>query len=91
MAIGTSRTQWALGSLPMLLTSFGMPNCRTHTSADLLSTLPANGGTATWSWNVPTQSVFLGATFYLQGVSWDPGYNALGLTVSNALTLVVGI
>lgn len=90
MAVGLSRTQWAFGSLPMLLTNFGMPNCRTYTSVDLLTTVPASGGTATWSWNVPAQSIFLGTTFYLQGVGWDPGVNALGLTMSNAATMVVG-
>ena len=90
LAVGLSRTQWAFGNLPMLLTSFGMPNCRTYTSVDLLTTLAASGGVATWSWNVPSQSIFLGTTFYLQGVSWDPGVNALGLTVSNATTMVVG-
>jgi hypothetical protein len=90
LAVGLSRTQWALGNLPALLTNFGMPNCRTYTSADLLVTLPASAGVANWTWSVPAQSVFLGTTFYLQGLSWDPGVNALGLTTSNALTLVVG-
>ena len=91
LAIGLSRTQWAFGSLPALLDGFGMPGCRTYTSADLLTVLPASGGAATWSWNVPSQSVFLGATFHLQGVAWDPGVNSLGLVTSNAATLVVGI
>jgi hypothetical protein len=90
LAIGLSRTQLALGNLPALLTSFGMPGCRTYTSADLLTAVTASGGAATWSWSVPPVSAFLGTTFYLQGVSWDPGINALGLTMSNALTLVVG-
>lgn len=90
LAIGLSRTQWAFGSLPMLLDPFGMPNCRTYTSADLLTTVPASGGAATWSWNVPVQAVFLGATFHLQGLAWDPGVNALGLTVANAATMIVG-
>lgn len=90
VAVGLSRAQWSLGSLPMLLTSLGMPNCRTYTSADLLAVVPANAGTATWSWNVPAAGRFLGTPFHLQGVSWDPGWNALGLTMSNAATLVVG-
>ncbi len=90
LAVGLSRTQWAGGNLPALLTSIGMPNCRTYTSADLLATVPASGGNAQWNWSVPLQPQFLGSTFYLQGVAWDPGANALGLTVSNAATLVLG-
>ena len=90
LAVGLSRTQWAGGSLPALLTSIGMPNCRTYTSADLLTTVPAGGGSATWSWSVPSLPLLLGTTFYLQGVSWDPAANALGLTVTNAATMVLG-
>ena len=90
LAVGLSRTQWALGSLPMLLTNFGMPGCRTYTSLDQLLFVPATGGTATWAWDVPNQPGLVGQALYLQGVSWDPGVNALGLTVSNAATLVIG-
>ena len=90
MAIGLSRTQWAFGNLPALLTPFGMPNCRSYTSADLFLSIPASNGIATWSWNVPTQSMLLGTPLYLQGVTFDPGINALNLAVSPAATLVVG-
>jgi hypothetical protein len=90
MAIGLSRTQWALGNLPALLTPLGMPNCRSYTSADLLVSIPASNGIASWSWTVPGQSMFLGTTFYLQGITFDPGINALGLAVSPAATLVIG-
>jgi hypothetical protein len=47
LAVGLSRTQWAYGSLPMLLASSGMPGCRAYTSADHIFTVPASGGTAT--------------------------------------------
>lgn len=90
VAVGLSRTQWAFGSLPALLTGFGMPGCRTYTSADLLAYAPATAGVATWSWNVPLQPLFVGEPFYLQGITFDPGINALGLAVSNASTLVIG-
>lgn len=90
MAVGLSRTQWPLGSLPMLLTNLGMPNCRSYTSADLLVTIPATGGTATWSFAFPPLPVQLGDAYYLQGLSVDPNVNAAWLTVSNAATLVVG-
>jgi hypothetical protein len=90
MAVGLSRTQWSLGSLPALLSGVGMPNCRTYTSADLLVGIPASNGIATWSWDVPGLSMFLGEVFYLQGITFDPGINPLGLAVSPAATLVIG-
>ncbi|MEO6596192.1 MAG: hypothetical protein ABIP94_15700 [Planctomycetota bacterium] len=90
LAVGVSRTQWAFGSLPALLTPFGMPNCRTYTSADLFVVVPATAGTATWSYNLPLQGSLVGKAFYLQGVTFEPGVNALGLAVSNAATLVIG-
>lgn len=90
LAMGLSRTTWSLGSLPALLTGFGMPGCRTYTSADLFVQVPAAGGTATWSWNVPLQASLVGEVLYLQGVTFDPGANPMGLAVSNAATMVVG-
>lgn len=90
LAVGVSRTQWAFGSLPALLTPFGMPGCRTYTSLDLLTFVPASGGTATWSFAVPAQPILVGTPFHVQGVTFDPGVNALGLAMSNAATLVIG-
>ena len=90
VSMGLSRTQWALGNLPALLDGLGMPGCRTYTSADLLVTIPASNGTATWTWNVPAQSILLGEALYMQGVTFDPGLNALGLAVSPAATMVIG-
>ncbi|MCB9879179.1 MAG: protein kinase [Planctomycetes bacterium] len=90
VAMGLSRTQWALGSLPYLLTPLGMPNCRLYTSADLIVTVPANAGVATWTWDVPNDQSLVGAALYLQGVTFDPGINAFSLAVANAATMVVG-
>jgi len=90
MAVGLSRTQWALGPLPSLLTPIGMPNCRAYTSSDLIVGLPAAGGTATWSFAIPTDANLVGETFYLQGITFDPGINPASLAVSNAQTLVIG-
>jgi len=39
---------------------------------------------------VPNLSSLVGLPLYLQGISLDPGVNAVGLTMSNAATLVVG-
>jgi hypothetical protein len=91
MAVGLSRQQWPLGNLPMLLTGFGMPGCRAYTSTDVLTVIGASGGSATWNWNVPNWSGYLGTPFHLQALSIDPAANTAGLTVSNAATIVVGI
>jgi hypothetical protein len=90
LAVGQSRTTWAHGNLPMQLPSFGMPGCRTYTSVDQIFTIPASGGTATWTCNVPNLPSLVGQALYLQGISLDPGVNAAGLTMSNAATLVIG-
>lgn len=90
VAVGLSRTQWLFGNLPMPLTGFGMPGCRSYTSADLLAYAPASNGIATWSWNVPNLPTVVGTPFYLQGVTFDPGANQLGLAVSPAATMVIG-
>ncbi|MCA8963806.1 MAG: hypothetical protein H6838_18895 [Planctomycetes bacterium] len=90
MAVGLSRQQWALGPLPALLSGYGMPGCRVYTSCDAFTAIPSSGGTATWSWNVPTWPGFLGEAFHLQGLSLDPGANAAGAVVSNAATIVLG-
>ena len=90
VAVGLSRTQWALGSLPTLLTSIGMPNCRAYTSAELIVGLPATAGTATWSFDIPLDANLIGEPFYLQGLTFDPGINPASLATSNAATLVVG-
>ncbi|MBX3462102.1 MAG: hypothetical protein KF830_02950 [Planctomycetes bacterium] len=90
MAVGLSRTQWPLGSLPMLLTGLGMPGCRAYSSAELLVPIPASNGVATWSFDFATLPSLLGDVYHLQGIGIDPGWNPAWLTTSNAATLVVG-
>jgi hypothetical protein len=90
MAVGLSRTQWPLGSLPMLLTNLGMPGCRAYTSADALVTLPVVNGVASWTYNLPLIPSQLGDAYYLQGIGVDPTVNSAGLIVSNAATIVLG-
>ncbi len=90
MAVGLSRTQWPLGSLPMLLTNLGMPGCRAYTSADALVTLPVVNGVATWTYDLPVIPAQLGDAYYLQGIGVDPTVNSAGLILSNAATIVLG-
>jgi hypothetical protein len=90
MVTGIRNDTWTFGTLPMLLTSFGMPGCRAYVSADLLQVVPVSGGSATWAWTVPTDAALVGTPFYQQGIAIDPGVNAAGLTVSNAGASVIG-
>ena len=39
---------------------------------------------------VPVNASLVGVALYQQGVSLDPGFNAAGLTVSNAVRVTVG-
>jgi hypothetical protein len=88
--VGTSRTQWTQGSLPMLLGGFGMPNCRIYQSMDVVVMLPVINGVATWNWQVPPLFGLAGAEVHMQCLAYDPPANAAGQTMSNAATIVLG-
>lgn len=87
---GLSNTTSPLGSLPRLLTPYGMPNCRIFVSPDLFQVVPTVAGTANWTWAVPNNLALFGASFFQQVACLDPGINAAGLTVSNALAATIG-
>jgi hypothetical protein len=90
IASGTSRTQWALGSLPADLGPFGLPGCLLFVSPDVVRVLPVVGGSATLTVDVPVHPLLVGQPFHQQGLSFDPGINAAGAVVSNAIRAVVG-
>jgi hypothetical protein len=90
LALGLSRTTWAFGALPTLLTSFGMPGCRAYTSSEVLQLVPVSAGLAQWTLPIPAQEQLLGVHLYMQGLAIDPGVNSAGLTVSNAVAAVIG-
>jgi hypothetical protein len=90
LAIGTSRTSWQFGSLPASLAQFGMPGCVAYASAELFVVLPASGGAATWTWQVPAAPRLFGLSFYQQGLSLDPAANPAGIVASNAATGTLG-
>lgn len=90
MAVGLNRTNWALGALPATLTPLGLTGCTAYTSLDAFVVLPANSGLALWQVSVPNLPALFGTTWYLQGLSFDPGRNAAGLVTSDAAALVFG-
>lgn len=71
------------------LAGIGMPGCAAFVSPDLLVTLPASGS-ALWATNLPAAPALLGISLFAQGLSIDPGVNAAGLTVSNAVEGMLG-
>ncbi|MBK8099111.1 MAG: hypothetical protein IPK26_18540 [Planctomycetes bacterium] len=87
---GLSNMTSPLGSLPRLLTPFGLPNCRLYVSPDLFQVVPATAGVGNWTWSVPNNLALFGASFFQQVACLDPGVNAAGLTVSNALAATIG-
>lgn len=91
LLVGLSRTSWAGGALPFDLAAIGMPGCPLLVSPDLALTSAADpGGTTTWSLPIPDDPALLSAALHAQGLSADPGLNALGLAVSAGLTLTIG-
>lgn len=90
MTTGLSNATWAFGSLPAILTPYGLTGCRIYQSADVFLVIPAAGGIGTWTFNTPNNPVLVGSRFYQQGLSIDPGHNPAGLVTSNALTSVIG-
>ena len=56
----------------------------------LTTALFGSGGTAQFSFAIPSTPVLLGAQFFTQGASFDPAANALGFVTSDAAAFVIG-
>ncbi|MFK7741571.1 MAG: kelch repeat-containing protein [Planctomycetota bacterium] len=65
------------------LSFLGMTGCRAFTSPDVLLSVTAGGGSASWTWTSVAGPA--GAGFYAQVLCLDPAANAFGFTASNAL------
>jgi len=90
MVVGLSDTNSGPFTLPLDLTSFGMPGCNLLVEAMTNQFLIGSSGTATWSFTVPNDPSFIGLVVYEQAFSIDPPANATGLAVSNAGKARVG-
>ena len=90
--MGLSTTNWAGGTLPQDLSTFGTaPNCLLRVSADS-TRYTGFGVSTTWSLTVPASLVFVGTTFHLQGFTFGAGTASLNtLAASNAGTAIVDI
>jgi len=70
------------------LSPIGLPGCRLQVQPDELFIIPAAGGQASWTAQVPNWPALLGIRFALQALVHAPGL-ALGATATNASVLVV--
>lgn len=75
---------------PAPLDNYGMPGCSLWLFPDVILFLPVVGGVMTSTFGIPNDPGLLGVTIHEQGLSFDPGANAAGMVVSNALTLLLG-
>jgi PKD repeat protein len=87
---GFSNTTSAFGPLPVDLTALGAPGCAARVSLDAAIVLSGANHTASFQLALPNVPAILGTRFYSQGLSLDPGANALGLVASDAAGFVVG-
>jgi hypothetical protein len=72
------------------LDGIGMLGCSAWVSPDVMLTINAAGGVASWTGALPNQPSLVGAHLYAQGVSFDPGFNPAWLVASNAVYAVLG-
>ncbi len=90
LMIGLSNTTSPFGPLPLSLASLGAPGCTGHASPDANVILIGTGGIAQHAISLPNNGTFAGVNFYVQALVLDPGTNALGAVVSDALALLTG-
>lgn len=94
--LGTSRTLWGGIPLPIPLDGLGAPGCAILNDWLLdLRTLALPGGsiepyTPAWTWVVPADAAFNGATVQLQALAVKSGANQLGLVTSNNVQVRLG-
>lgn len=81
---GFSESSFGAVSLPFDLTPLGAPGCMILVSPDIATLVINSGGTAPWTLAIPNNPALSGLGFLNQGVVFDAGANALGLTTSNA-------
>ncbi len=91
LAIGTSRTMWSGGVLPLPLDVLGASGCALL--QDLTITLPAAtdaAGEASIRVSVPPTPALVRSTAFAQFILLDAGANPLGLTASDGLMVLLG-
>jgi hypothetical protein len=68
----------------------GMPGCTAYVPPDVLLLAPTGaGGSTTWTWTPVAGPV--AAQLFCQALCLDPGVNAFGFTISNAVSATLGM
>lgn len=78
-------------SPPIPLAAAGMPGCALRLGIHASAVIGATPNRATWSITIPDLGDLLGFTFDLQAAVTDPGANAGGLVMTNAVRATVGM
>jgi len=88
--IGFSRTSSLFGPLPLALDGFGMPGCTAYVSPDATNFVLGANQQANIALTLPNNPAFAGLVLHLQLLALDPGTNAFGAVVSDAVVGLVG-
>lgn len=92
MATGLSNTTYGGGPpLPLGLTQFGLTGCTLFVDPMATQLLLTGTGAATWSWSIPTSTIWFGTSFYNQGFVLDSSANSAGFVASNAAAGWMGL
>ena len=86
---GLSRTTSTAGPLPVSLGTFGAPGCDLHVSPDALLFLAGTQNSANFGWSIPGDPVYLGFEVYQQVMALDPANNALGVSLSDGMSIKI--
>lgn len=89
--LGSSSTSFGGTSLPYDLAPLGAPGCLLRVSIDVETGLAASGDPRAWNIALPGAPWLCGHRIHAQVVVLDTAANAAGLSLSNALTLVLGL
>jgi hypothetical protein len=91
LILGISKTSWGPITLPLSLAGAGAPGCSLLVSFDQMFVLATDAsGKASFSFKIPNDKAFNGATFHDQWFALDTTANSLGLVWSNGGTGVIG-
>lgn len=88
---GLSRTLSGALPLPFNLATLGATGCQLYTSLELTQVVVATAGSGPSSFAVPNHAALLGFEMHQQAAVLDAAANALGLTLSDALRVRLGL
>ena len=89
--LGDSRTAWNTFTLPLDLTFLGMTNCTLYVNPLVAFGLVNANGSATWTVSIPNSPSVMGIPLFNQGGVTSTGTNPLGIVMSNACEMRIGL